>query len=184
MFRRAEILCFGGIERGDHVPGDATAEHMIHRREDAGDVKRFVIGRRVGRAEAEALGRLAHHHQQCRRVHLDHADAILDGGAMVIAENVGHGEAIVEKREMEFSGFERARDPRVVLRRQGNPSATMGGARSPRSSSSSAPAGNRSEPFGHDCATLRQILRCPERGHDAAIGEMMADCDSAMQSSG
>ena len=40
------------------------SRHQVERREQPRDVERLVVGRRIGRAEPEPLGRHAHRHQQ------------------------------------------------------------------------------------------------------------------------
>ena len=56
MLLVAEVLGLRIVERGDDVPGDAAAGHQVERREQARDMERLVVGRRVGRAEAEPGG--------------------------------------------------------------------------------------------------------------------------------
>jgi hypothetical protein len=89
---------------------------VVQRREDAGDVEGLVIGGRIGRAEAELLGRVAHGAEDRDRVHLHHAHAVAHGLGVVAAQDVGHGEAVVEEGHVEAAILEDARDALVVLR--------------------------------------------------------------------
>ena len=113
----AHIMRFAVIDRGDHVPGGAAAGHQIERGEAAGDVERFVIGGRTGRGEAELFGRHAHRGQHHDRIHLHAADAVFDGMGMIVAVAVRHRQPVVEKRHVEFAGFENPADLLIVIRR-------------------------------------------------------------------
>ena len=105
------------VDRGHDVPGRAPVGHQVDRREHAGDVERLVIGGRVGRPEPEPAGRHPHGGQHRDRVHLDAADAVLDGVRVVAAEHVRHRQAIVEEADVELARFEHAGDVLVVFRR-------------------------------------------------------------------
>jgi len=111
----AHVQRLAVIDRGDHVPGGSAAAHQVERGEHAGDVKRLVIGRGIGRAQAKPLGRHAHHRQDGDGVHLDAADAVLDGVGVVAAVAVGHRQPVVEEAEMKAPGFQDAADTAVVL---------------------------------------------------------------------
>ena len=115
MARPAEVGRLGVVERRDHVPGRAAADHVVERREDAGHVKRLVVRRRVGAADAEMTRGQPHRGEERDQVELDHADAVAHGFGMVVAVAVGHGQAVVEEGEVELARLERARDALVVV---------------------------------------------------------------------
>ena len=79
MARPAEVGRLGVVQRRDHVPGRAAADHVVERREDAGHVKRLVVRRRVGAADAEVTRGQPHRGEERDQVELDHADAVAHG---------------------------------------------------------------------------------------------------------
>ena len=111
----AHVQRLAVVHRGDDVPGGAAIGHQIEGGEDAGDMERLEIGGGAGGAEAESFGRHAHDRQDCDRVHFHAADAVGDGVGVVAAEQVGHGEAVVEEAEVELSRFQRAADAAVIF---------------------------------------------------------------------
>ncbi len=115
---QAEIRRLGIVQRGDDVPGRASAGQVIEGREHPRDVERLEIRGRAGRADAEAARRQPHGGDDRDRIELHGADAVRDRFAVVVAVDVRHGEAVVEERHVEFSGFQNAGDPLVVRRRQ------------------------------------------------------------------
>ena len=63
---------------------------------------------------------MRHRHQHDDRVHLDAADAVLDGVGVVAHIQVRHRQAVVEERQMSnLPGLEDPRDVPVVLGRSG-----------------------------------------------------------------
>ena len=117
MFVAAHVVRFAVVDRGDDVPAARPLVIRSSGRETARDVERLEIGGRAGRGEAELFGRHAHRDQHDERIHLHAADAVFDGVGMVVAVAVRHGEAIVEKRHVEFAGFEHAADLLVEVGR-------------------------------------------------------------------
>ena len=107
------------VERGDDVPGRAPIRHQIERREHARDVERLVVAGRIGRAEAEPLGRHAHDGEHGDGVELHAADAVRDRVRVVAPVHVGHRQAVVEEAEMELAVLQHAADMPVVVRRPG-----------------------------------------------------------------
>ena len=114
----AEVGGFGIIERGDHVPRNAAAQHHVERGEDPGDMKRFEVRSRVGSPQTESAGRQTHRHQDRDQIHLDHPDPIAHGLRVVIAVAIGHRQTVVKECEVEFAGLQRARDSLVILGRE------------------------------------------------------------------
>ena len=114
----AEIGGLAAVQRGDDVPGGAALQHQIHRREDARDMERLVIGRRVGDAEPEPLRHHPHRHQDGGGIELDRAHAGADRLGMVTGINVGQRQAVVEERHLDLAVLQRPRDPLVIFRRQ------------------------------------------------------------------
>jgi len=113
----AHILRFAVIERGDDVPGGAAVRHQIERGEEAGNVVRLVIARRIGRAESKPLGRRAHHRQNRDGIELHAADAMLDGVGVIAPIHVRHRQAIVEETEVKLPLLQDAPDIPVIITR-------------------------------------------------------------------
>ena len=111
----SHVMGFAVIDRRDHIPGGAASGHQIEGGEPAGDIKRFVIGGGAGRCEAKLFSSHAHRGQDDKGIHLDAADAVFDGMGVVIAVAIRHGQPIVEKRHVEFSGFENPGDLLIVV---------------------------------------------------------------------
>jgi hypothetical protein len=111
----AEVRRLGIVERRHHVPRRAAPDHVVERREDAGDVEGLEVRRGVRAADAEVSRGEAHRGHERDEIHLDHADAVADRLAMVVLVAVGHGQAVVEERQVEAPGLQRARDALVVL---------------------------------------------------------------------
>ncbi len=116
-FVAAHILRFAVVERGHDVPSRATARHQIERREHARDVKRLVVARRIGRAEAEPLGRHAHHGEDGDGVELHAANAVGNGMAVIAAVHVRHRQAVIEKAEVKLALLQHAADVPVEVGR-------------------------------------------------------------------
>ena len=113
----AHVVGLDVIERGHDVPGRAPVAHEVERREHARHVERLVVGRRVGHAEAEPLGRHAHGHHAGDRVHLHAANAVLDGLRVAPAVELGHSEPVVEEGELELAGLEHLADVAIEVGR-------------------------------------------------------------------
>lgn len=111
----AHVVGLAVIERGDDVPGRAAADHEIQRRDHAGDVEGLIVGGGVCGPETQVLRRHAHARKDGNRVHLDDTGTVPHSLAMVVAEDVRHGQAVVKKAEMEFAVLERLGDALVVL---------------------------------------------------------------------
>src|SRR5215469_1271934 len=116
-FVTAHILRFTIVERRDDVPGSTAAGHQIEGCEYPGDVKRLVVACRIGRAQAEPFGRHAHHGEHSDGIKFHAANAVLDGMRVIASIHVRHGQAIIEKAEMEFAGFQHAANVTVEIRR-------------------------------------------------------------------
>ena len=86
----AHVLRFAVVERRDDVPGCAPIGHQIERGEQAGHVERLVVARRIGRTEAEPLGRHAHDREHGHRIQLHATDAVSHRVFMVAPVHVGH----------------------------------------------------------------------------------------------
>ncbi len=115
--RVAHVQRLAVVQRGDDVPGGPPAGHQVERGEHAGDVERFVIGGGIGRGQTEPFRRHAHHGQDGHRVQLDAANAVGDGVRVIAAVTVRHRQTVVEEGDVEFAGFQGARDAAVVLGR-------------------------------------------------------------------
>src|SRR5262249_49149995 len=113
--RVAEVGRLGVVERGHDVPRGAAAHHVVEGREDPGDVEGLEVRRRVRAAQADVAGGHAHGGEQGDQVELDHADAVAHRLREVVAVAIGHGQPVVEERELELAGLERAADPLIVL---------------------------------------------------------------------
>ena len=86
----AHVLSFAIVERCDHVPGRTPVGHQIERGEQARHMERLVVARRIGRTEAEPLGRHPHDREHGHRVHLHATDAVSHGVFVVAPVHVGH----------------------------------------------------------------------------------------------
>ena len=117
MLIASHVVRFAVVHGGDHIPGGTAIGHQIEGGEAARHVERLVIGGRTGRGEPELFGDHAHRGQDHDRIHLHAADAIFDRVGVIVAVAVGHRQAIVEERHVEFSGFEDPGDLLVVIRR-------------------------------------------------------------------
>ena len=113
----AHIVRLAVVQRGDDVPGRPPARHQVEGRKTPRDIERFEIGGRSGRAEPELFGGHAHAGQHHDRIHLHAADAVFDGMGVIVAVAVRHRQPVVEKRHMEFAGFQDPADLLVVVRR-------------------------------------------------------------------
>ncbi len=113
----SHVVGFAVVDGGNDVPGRAAAGHQIEGGETAGDVERLVIGGRTGRCEAQSFGRHAHRRQHHDRIHLHAANAVFDGMGVIVAVAIRHRQTIVEKRHVEFSGFEYPADLLIIIRR-------------------------------------------------------------------
>ena len=98
--------------------GGAALQHQIHRREDARDVVRLVIGRGVGRAPQTLRHHAHRHHDRAGiELHRPHARANRLGMSMA-GIDIGQRQTVIEKRHLDFAVLQRARDALVVFRRQ------------------------------------------------------------------
>jgi len=79
-------------------------------------MERLIIARRIGRAEAEPLGRHAQHRQNSDGVELHASNSVLDGVGMVAPIHVRHRQTIVEKSEVKLSRLQHASDMPVKIR--------------------------------------------------------------------
>ena len=118
MLVAAEIGRFRAVERGHDVPRSTALQHQIHRREQAGDVERLVIGGGVGHSEPEPLRHHPHRHQDGRGVHLDRAHPRGDRLGMMAGVEVGKRQAVIKKRHLDLAVLQGAGDALVVFRRQ------------------------------------------------------------------
>ena len=116
-FVAAHVLRFAIVERGHDIPSGPAGGHQIERGEYARDMKRLVVARRIGGAEAEPLGRHAHHRKHGDGIELYAANAVLDGVGVIASVHVRHRQAIVEKAEMEFARLKHAANVTVEIRR-------------------------------------------------------------------
>jgi hypothetical protein len=110
---------FAVVQRGDHVPGRAPLAHQIERGEHARHVKRLVVAGRIGRAQAEPLGRHAHHSEHRDSIELHAADAVAHRVGVVVPVHVRHRQPVIEEAEVEFAFLEHAAEVAVVVRRPG-----------------------------------------------------------------
>src|SRR5205814_7483120 len=108
MWTLAEVGRLRVVERGDDIPRHPTAEQMIESGEDPGDMKRLVVSRRVRGSQAEVLRGQSHGGKDGNQIHLDDANAMLDGSGEIVPVAVGHGEPVVAERQMELALFKGA----------------------------------------------------------------------------
>ena len=118
MLAKPEIPGLRAVQRGHDIPGDPALQHQIHRREDPRDMKRLVIGRRIGHAQPEPRRRHPHRHQHGRGIELDGAHAGADRRGVMAGIEIGQRQPVVEKRHLDLAVLQRPRDPLVVFRRQ------------------------------------------------------------------
>ena len=109
----AEIGGLGIVERGDDVPGGAACGELVKRREYAGDVERLVIGRRVGRTEAQTSGGQPHRHQRRRQIQFHGSDAVADRVLERVVVAIRHRQPVVEESEMKLAVLQDPPDPLV-----------------------------------------------------------------------
>jgi hypothetical protein len=81
--------------------GGAALQHQIHRREDARDVVRLVIGRGVGRAP-QTLRHHAHRHHDRAGIELHRPHARANRLGMMAGIDIGQRQTVIEKRHLDF----------------------------------------------------------------------------------
>ena len=102
---QAEIATRSCIRRGHGVPAGAAAAGMVERREAAGDVVGFVVGRRDGRDQPDMRRGRSDRCQHDGRLQR-HEGAVLDA--------VGNRRCVREEDRIELAALGNLRDPHVV----------------------------------------------------------------------
>ncbi len=127
VFAAAELARHRGVLSGDRVPARASAAEVVERREAAGQLVRFVVGRRGGADEADALGHGAHQRQRDGGIEgaagaLDPVllirDLLGEEYRMQLSGFGGAGAFHVERRGNVVGGFAVARHPRAEMKAQ------------------------------------------------------------------
>ena len=97
--------------------GRVALQHQIHRREDARDVVRLVIGRGVGRAP-QTLRHHAHRHHDRAGIELHRPHARANRLGMMAGIDIRQRQTVIEKRHLDFAVLQCTRDALVVFRRK------------------------------------------------------------------
>jgi hypothetical protein len=91
--------------------------HQIERRENTRHVERLVVAGRIGRAEAKALSRHAHHSEHGDRVEFHTANAMANGMSVIAPVHIRHRQAIIEEAKMKLALLQHAADVPIKVRR-------------------------------------------------------------------
>ena len=114
MHLASHVVRLAVIDRGDHVPGCASAQHVIHRLEPARHVEGLVVGGGRRGTDAKPAGAEAHREQGRDGVHLHHAHAVRHHLGRIAAIDVRHCQPVIEEGELELSFLQHLADLLVV----------------------------------------------------------------------
>src|SRR6516165_7849154 len=116
---KPEIGSLRLLERGDDVPGGATAAQMIERRHGAGDREGMEIRRRYRARQAEIFCRRRHRRKHYHGIEPQRAEsAVAQLAVELVFVSVRNRQNVCEENEVEAAVFEDAADIAVIIQRQ------------------------------------------------------------------
>ena len=105
----------GAVEiGGDDIPADPPAGEVVERGEAAREQEGGLVGERDGNAETKMFGHRRHRGHQKQRIMRRQLDAVRDGGARRIAENVVRAEHVGQENAVEQTALPQPREIQPV----------------------------------------------------------------------